>query len=415
MPILPHQLQSCLVLSPTVSPTLSGNQLELVPYPHLPSSFPSASVPRGMADFDDFEAFELLQQNNEPSRHSSDYATDVQPGDMYRVNEMTNFHYQPGTPPEMDSYWQRAPLANEVSTTMVPLNVQYLQPHSNVSSNYVTPWGNTSSSIANHGSASSSNYQYSPPGSSQSFGPYSAVQVSPDGRRSRSSELVLSPYASSSHISPPPTTPNPVYAIASAEDSSYNLDSHREQLRMFREALQLPMSFNAGPFVPQKMYIPHTNSDRRRYVEEIELQHPIYFWMQDPEECGIPLTDALHSRVRRLQCRDEAVFEGRGPSISVRIQWPGYRQWSRQIPTKDFRSPPQPITKAKLAKNIAKCVERFLAARMGHQLEDDADPRWKVGSRQNEIKLDDLILVSMHHVSMGSWQPHLRLRRPLSS
>jgi hypothetical protein len=80
------------------------------------------------------------------------------------------------------------------------------------------------------------------------------------------------------------------------------------------------MASIAGPFVPQRMYIPHTNSDRRRYVEEIDLQGPIYFWMQDPEECGIPLVDALHSRVRRLLHRDEPVFEGRGPSISVRIQ-----------------------------------------------------------------------------------------------
>ncbi|KAG6865710.1 hypothetical protein C0991_012526 [Blastosporella zonata] len=223
-----------------------------------------------------------------------------------------------------------------------------------------------------------------------------------------SSELAPSPYTPS-HLSPPQTST----VLQMSGDDVPNLDGHREQLRLFKEALQLPLTFNAGPFIPQKMYMPHTNSDRRRYVEEIDLQQPIYFWMEGPDECGIPLVDALHSRVRRLRQRDEPVFEGRGPSISVRIQWPGYRPWSRQIPTKDFRSPPQPITKAKLAKNIAKCVERFLSARTGTPLEDDVDPRWKVGPRNYEIKLEDLYLVSMHHVSMGSWQPHLRLRRPL--
>ncbi|KNZ75098.1 hypothetical protein J132_04582, partial [Termitomyces sp. J132] len=177
---------------------------------------------------------------------------------------------------------------------------------------------------------------------------------------------------------------------------------HREQLKLFKEALILPLSFTAGPFVPQKMYMPNTNSDRRRYVEEIDLQRPIYFWMESPDECGISLIDALHSRVRRLRQRDEPVFEGRGPSISVRIQWPGYRPWSRQIPTKDFRSPPQPITKAKLAKNIAKCVERFLSARTGTPLEDDVDPRWKVGLRNHEIKLEDLYLASSSPSSV-SW------------
>jgi len=34
--------------------------------------------------------------------------------------------------------------------------------------------------------------------------------------------------------------------------------------------------------------------------------------------------DALHTRVRRLENRDETVFAGRGPSISVRIQVSGH-------------------------------------------------------------------------------------------
>jgi hypothetical protein len=80
------------------------------------------------------------------------------------------------------------------------------------------------------------------------------------------------------------------------------------------------MSPGTGDFVPQQMYRPHTNSDRRRYVEAVQLEEPIYFWMESPSECGIPLTDALHSRVRRLRNRDETFFAGRGPSISVRIQ-----------------------------------------------------------------------------------------------
>lgn len=53
--------------------------------------------------------------------------------------------------------------------------------------------------------------------------------------------------------------------------------------------------------------------------------------------------------------------------------------------------------------------------RQNHPLEDDADARWRVGPGHEHVKLEDLILVSIHHVSMGSWQPHLRLRRPFSS
>ncbi|KAL0571281.1 hypothetical protein V5O48_010686, partial [Marasmius crinis-equi] len=142
--------------------------------------------------------------------------------------------------------------------------------------------------------------------------------------------------------------------------SSQRYYTHKEQLHFFKEALKLPFSVQLSPFVPQMMYKPHTNSDRRRYVEEVELDPPIYFWAENPTECGISLADALHSRVRRLSGREDTVFEGRGPSVSIRLEWPGYRQWSRQIPTKDFRTPPGPITKAKLAKNVAKCVQRFI-------------------------------------------------------
>jgi hypothetical protein len=45
----------------------------------------------------------------------------------------------------------------------------------------------------------------------------------------------------------------------------------------------------------------------------------------------------------------------------MQCQWPGYQPWSRQIPTRDFRNPPGPITRAKLAKNVAKSVARFIA------------------------------------------------------
>jgi hypothetical protein len=71
--------------------------------------------------------------------------------------------------------------------------------------------------------------------------------------------------------------------------------------------------------VPQKRYKPHTSSDRRRYVDEVDLEMAIFFYMQKPDESGIPLRDALHGRFARLVGRDEPMFKERGPSISVRI------------------------------------------------------------------------------------------------
>lgn len=45
-------------------------------------------------------------------------------------------------------------------------------------------------------------------------------------------------------------------------------------------------------------------------------------------------------------------------------------------------------------------------------MEDGSDERWRIGDRPGDIKVEDLMLVSIHHVSLGSWQPQLRLRRP---
>ncbi|THH05254.1 hypothetical protein EW145_g4930 [Phellinidium pouzarii] len=113
-----------------------------------------------------------------------------------------------------------------------------------------------------------------------------------------------------------------------------------------------------GPVVPQKIYKPQTASDQRRYVEEVRFDPPIYFHSQNPMQNGISLTDALASRFNRLLGRDDPLFQTRGPSISVRLVWPCYDAWSRQIPTRDFKSPPGPITRCKLAKNVAKTILR---------------------------------------------------------
>ena len=43
--------------------------------------------------------------------------------------------------------------------------------------------------------------------------------------------------------------------------------------------------------------------------------------------------------------------------------------------------------------------------------EDDFDPRWTVGP--HGITMNDIILVGIVHSSAGSWQPIIRLSRPL--
>lgn len=60
--------------------------------------------------------------------------------------------------------------------------------------------------------------------------------------------------------------------------------------------------------IPQKVYRPNTQSDRRRYVEEVRLEAPIMFFMQQPEGLGISCKEAMTSRFSRLVGRDDAMF-----------------------------------------------------------------------------------------------------------
>ncbi|KAI0044756.1 hypothetical protein FA95DRAFT_1561869 [Auriscalpium vulgare] len=166
-----------------------------------------------------------------------------------------------------------------------------------------------------------------------------------------------------------------------------------------------------GPMVPQTRYKPHASSDQRRYREEVALDESIHFFMQEPEEHGISLADALNDRFARLAGCDEPMFIDRGPSISVRINWPGYQPWSRQIPTRDFRNPPEPITRAKLAKNVAKSVQRFIQEHKNRAMEEEGEEEWMIGPQK--IDLFDLVLIRLDHVSKGSWQAQLQLARPL--
>lgn len=106
------------------------------------------------------------------------------------------------------------------------------------------------------------------------------------------------------------------------------------------------------------------------------------------------------------------------------MQWPGYAPWYRLIPTRDFRSPPQPVTRAKLARSVAKVIKRFIDVSLftfclsppslnrlqdmtDRRMEDEAEAKWRVGGRH--IRAEDLVLVGLQHVSMGSWQAHVRV------
>ena len=76
--------------------------------------------------------------------------------------------------------------------------------------------------------------------------------------------------------------------------------SRLEQFEKFNEVFSLPME-GAGPSIPQMFYRPLIKSDRiRRYVEDVLLEAPLFFYLRSRTNLGFPLKDALQSQTKML-------------------------------------------------------------------------------------------------------------------
>ncbi|KAG9309646.1 hypothetical protein JVU11DRAFT_10310 [Chiua virens] len=191
--------------------------------------------------------------------------------------------------------------------------------------------------------------------------------------------------------------------------------SHPEHVTQWQRMCWEAVVVN-GPreFVPQRIYQPGYEGDRKRYVSHAKLHPPIIFLAEYSPEWGIPVSDLLSrgSTRTRVAGGNDPAFTSCGSSICIRVHWPGYRPCRKKLPTKDYTSKRDMIKKERLAKVVARYIKEFTDT-MSTMMQVGSDSRWKVGPFG--IRVDDIILVSLHHVSQGSWQPQLRLRREIGT
>jgi len=163
---------------------------------------------------------------------------------------------------------------------------------------------------------------------------------------------------------------------------------------------------NYGTVVPQGLWVPHTNTDRRQHVAEAPLQMPIFF--EDTNgTLGITLEAAASGRCHGLLDAQCFAPLGNKTTTHIRVAWPGYFEFRRQVQTRDETSHRNPITLYRFAYHIGRSVDAFLQNRRpdgGHP-----DPRWRIG--EGRILPQDIIIIGAIHVSSGSWQPILQLNR----
>ncbi|KAG1867274.1 hypothetical protein DFJ58DRAFT_769234 [Suillus subalutaceus] len=166
----------------------------------------------------------------------------------------------------------------------------------------------------------------------------------------------------------------------------------------------LPISSSVpgrGPTVPQQLYNVGTT---HAFHFTTGSGMPVVFNVA--EGAGIPLQLLLHRQTIQLQGGNDSISDMSGDTISIRIEWPGYKSFTKQIASKDWKKTRSPNTRERLAMKVAGAVQSFFKKHANTPC-DPPDSRWRIGP--NGIRFEDLALVSLHRVSQGSWQPKLCL------
>ncbi|KAI9454272.1 hypothetical protein F5148DRAFT_1288743 [Russula earlei] len=161
--------------------------------------------------------------------------------------------------------------------------------------------------------------------------------------------------------------------------------------------LDLSVATTRGTVLPQRRWIPADEVDVRRYESPV-LQLPIFF-IDSHGGGGFWLSDILHNRDHNLHNADSEASLGGGTTVHIRINWPGYGDWKRQIQNETHLR--KSITLARFMKLVGASVEMFLNQWMasGHVV----DTRWGIGMQgitQSHVKI-----IGAMHVSTHAWMP----------
>ncbi|KAI9454395.1 hypothetical protein BJY52DRAFT_1122811, partial [Lactarius psammicola] len=152
---------------------------------------------------------------------------------------------------------------------------------------------------------------------------------------------------------------------------------------------------NSGSVVPQEMWPLRNVHDMKRYVVQVSLRMPIFFEGVDGR-LGLSLEAAAAGRCHGLRNAQEFIpTRAYSSTTHIRILWPGYKNYKRQVQIRDDTSAHNPITISRFVHHIGRSVDAFL--------------KWQIGP--GGIQRSDIIVIGAIHVSAGSWMPILQLGR----
>lgn len=208
-----------------------------------------------------------------------------------------------------------------------------------------------------------------------------------------------SPQLSSSkppHFSNYATTPSPSFGSQRPLSPSGSPFASRHPTRLSAEQA-IGRQLRPGPLVPQRAYSAPFSAGNKPMQVEFRLESggtgvPMRL-LQDAGANDLPIEGA-----------DTSPFsESVASTITLRIWWPGYVQYSRRM---TMRKATGLLTRCELAMAVSEVFKEFIE----EAREDPNDPgqsKWRIG--RGRITVNDLVLLRLYQVSQGSWQADVRL------
>ncbi|KAI0060992.1 hypothetical protein BV25DRAFT_821216 [Artomyces pyxidatus] len=163
--------------------------------------------------------------------------------------------------------------------------------------------------------------------------------------------------------------------------------------------LDIRVSPSFGSVVPQRLWTPHSRS-----MADAFLEPPIWF-VDVNGMLGLSLVNAAAGFCHNLNGATNRMQFGGKHSTQIRINWPGYQEWNRQIRVRDETPEQNPISLERFARHVGRSVDIFLE-QCSSDLENP-DARWRIGV--NGITREAIVIIGAVHISPGSWQPIVQL------
>ncbi|KAF8269746.1 hypothetical protein EI94DRAFT_909773 [Lactarius quietus] len=164
-----------------------------------------------------------------------------------------------------------------------------------------------------------------------------------------------------------------------------------------------------GTVVPQTMWSPDSPVARRQNIEKALLQMPIFFEDKDGG-VGLPLGASIDGGCHILRDADDLAPLGPKTTTHIRIVWPGYKHFKRQIPIRDESIERNTITMARFLCQVGRSVDAFLqVCEVDTECVDDRCRLWQIGP--GGVQRSDIIIIGAVHISAGSWMPIMQLNR----